>query len=190
MGDFFKHPQALVESDQIGNGTRIWAFAHVLRGAIIGENCNICDHSFVESGAKLGNNVTVKNGVAIWDKVIIEDNVFLGPNVALTNDLWPRSRHPDWQISETVIEYGASLGANATIVCGIRIGKFAMIGAGAVVTRDVPAYAICYGNPARVQGWVCACSRKLKFADNNQALCGKCGAHYSKTGQQITLLGD
>jgi UDP-2-acetamido-3-amino-2,3-dideoxy-glucuronate N-acetyltransferase len=187
MADFFKHETALVESDQIGAGTRIWAYSHVMRGAVIGENCNICDHSFIESGAILGNNVTIKNGVSVWNKVKIEDGVFLGPNAALTNDLWPRSRNSDWQASETLIEKGATVGANATVVCGIRIGAYAMIGAGAVVTRDVPSYAICYGNPARVRGWVCACANKLDFR-SSESECSKCGSWYRKADGEVMVI--
>jgi UDP-2-acetamido-3-amino-2,3-dideoxy-glucuronate N-acetyltransferase len=183
MVDFFKHETALVESEQIGAGTRIWAYAHVMKGAVIGENCNICDHSFIESGAVIGSNVTIKNGVAIWDRVTIEDYVFLGPNAALTNDLWPRSRKPDWKVSPTLIERGATIGANATIVCGIRIGAYAMIGAGAVVTRNVPAYAICYGNPARVQGWVCSCAVKLDFR-SAETTC-ECGKRYRRSNGEV-----
>jgi UDP-2-acetamido-3-amino-2,3-dideoxy-glucuronate N-acetyltransferase len=186
MTEFFQHPTAIVESEQIGAGTRIWAYAHVMRGAIIGENCNLGDHSFVESGAVLGNNVTVKNGVAIWDQVQVGDGVFLGPNAALTNDLWPRSRKPDWQIVPTIIEAGVTIGANATIVCGITIGTYAMIGAGAVVTRDVPAYALCYGNPAKVRGWVCQCGNKLLLKQNS-AQCTQCGQHYLKQSNGIAL---
>ncbi|MEW6729909.1 MAG: acyltransferase [Acidobacteriota bacterium] len=187
MADFFKHETALVESDQIGNGTRIWAYVHVMRGAIIGEHCNICDHSFIESGAVIGNNVTIKNGVSVWDKVTIEDGVFLGPNAALTNDRWPRSRNPDWQVSETLIGRGATIGANATIVCGIRIGAYAMVGAGAVITHDIPAYALCYGNPARVHGWVCVCAHKLDFA-SRQAICEKCGRRYQKNNDEVSAI--
>jgi acetyltransferase-like isoleucine patch superfamily enzyme len=187
MADFFKHDTALVESDRIGEGTRIWAYAHVMRGAVIGAHCNICDHSFVESGAIIGNDVTIKNGVSIWDKVKIEDGVFLGPNAALTNDLWPRSRKPDWQISETIIGRGATIGANATIVCGIKIGCYAMIGAGAVVTRDVPAYALCYGNPARARGWVCACAAKLDF-QGSESVCAKCGKRYQKRDNEVLAI--
>lgn len=186
MADFFTHNTALVESDQIGDGTRIWAYAHIMRGAQIGENCNVGDHSFVESGAVIGNNVTIKNGVSIWDKVTIEDGVFLGPNVALTNDLWPRSRKADWQIVSTLIQTGATIGANATIVCGISIGQYAMIGAGSVVTRNVPAYGICYGNPARHHGWICKCTKKLKF-ESDIAVC-ECGHKYKKTNSEVCLI--
>lgn len=184
MADFFKHDTALVESDEIGAGTRIWAYAHVLKGARIGTNCNIGDHCFIESGALIGNNVTIKNGVSVWDKVTIEDGVFLGPNAALTNDMWPRSRKPDWRIVGTLIERGATVGANATIVCGVRIGAYAMIGAGSVVTRDVPAYALCYGNPARVQGWVCSCGSKLDF-QGAETRCEQCQRVYHKNNNEV-----
>lgn len=186
MGDFFKHPTALVESDQIGTGTRIWAYSHIMKGAKIGEDCNICDHSFVESGAIIGSKVTLKNGVCVWDKVTIEDEVFLGPNVTLTNDLWPRSKKSDWQIVETLIKHGATIGANATIVCGVSIGKYAMIGAGSVITRDVADYALYYGNPARSRGWVCKCTKKLTF-DSNICTCS-CGYKYQKIENKVSLI--
>lgn len=185
MADFYKHETALVESDSIGAGTRVWAYAHVLKGAIIGENCNICDHCFIESGAVIGNNVTIKNGVSVWDGVKIEDGVFLGPNAALTNDLWPRSRKSDWQMVETLIERGAAIGANATIVCGIKIGAYAMIGGGSVVTRDVPAYALIYGNPAKLHGWVCACANKIAF-QTDATECGSCGKRYRKRNGEVS----
>lgn len=178
MKRFFQHPTALVESKTIGKGTRIWAYAHVMSGAVIGENCNIGDHCFIESGAVIGNNVTVKNGVSVWDHIRIEDGVFLGPETTLTNDLWPRSR-ADWQASDTVIEQGATIGANATLLCGLRIGRYAMIGAGSVVTEPVPTFALCYGNPARLHGWVCVCTHKLSF-QKRFTVCKKCGRHYLK----------
>lgn len=150
---FFKHPQALVETETIGQGTRIWAFAHVLPGARIGENCNICDGVFVENDVVLGNRVTVKCGVQLWDGVELEDDVFIGPNATFTNDLFPRSKvHPE-QFVRTVVRQGASIGANATILAGVVIGRNAMVGAGAVVTKDVPPNAIVVGNPARIKGY-------------------------------------
>jgi UDP-2-acetamido-3-amino-2,3-dideoxy-glucuronate N-acetyltransferase len=184
---FFKHETACVESQDIGSGTRIWAFAHVMSRATIGENCNICDHCFIESGAVIGNNVTIKNGVSIWDKVIIEDGAFIGPNAAFTNDLWPRSRNPNWQIKETVIGRGASIGANATILCGIHVGAFAMIGAGAVLAHDLPDHALCYGNPARIHGWVCVCSLKLEFT-GMKATCGNCGKQYRQSNDHVSII--
>jgi acetyltransferase-like isoleucine patch superfamily enzyme/dTDP-4-dehydrorhamnose 3,5-epimerase-like enzyme len=153
MRDVFVHEQALCESDNIGPGTRVWAFAHVLPGARIGEDCNICDGVFVEGEAVLGDRVTVKCGVQLWNGVSIEDDVFIGPNATFTNDPFPRSRH--WIESVgTIVRATASIGANATILPGVEIGRGAMVGAGAVVTRSVPPYAIVAGNPARIQGYV------------------------------------
>ncbi|OYT73064.1 MAG: N-acetyltransferase [Chloracidobacterium sp. CP2_5A] len=174
-----KHPTALVESDRIGRGTRIWAFAHVLPGAVIGDDCNIGDHCYIESGAIVGNRVTIKNGVSVWDGVQLGDDVFLGPNVALTNDLLPRSRKPDWVRYPTYIERGATVGANATIVCRARIGEYAMIGAGSVITRDVPPHALCFGNPATIRGWACRCGARLTF-EGEEATCRECGDRYWK----------
>ncbi len=147
--DYFKHPHALVESDKIGRDTRIWAFVHILPGAVIGEECNICDHVFIENDVIVGNRVTVKCGVQLWDGVRIGDDVFIGPNATFTNDAFPRSKQP-FDLLITRVEHGASIGANATILPGLTIGENAMVGAGAVVTRDVPANAMVVGNPARV----------------------------------------
>jgi UDP-2-acetamido-3-amino-2,3-dideoxy-glucuronate N-acetyltransferase len=150
---FFSHGTALVESDKIGKGTRIWAFAHVLPGAQIGADCNICDHVFIENDVVVGDRVTVKCGVQLWDGLKIEDDVFIGPNAAFTNDAWPRSRQ--WQnvYPKTIVRKGASIGANATILPGITIGQNAMVGAGAVVTRSVPPNAVVVGNPARITSY-------------------------------------
>ncbi len=126
-----RHPTALVESDQIGEGTNVWAYAHVMKGAVVGRNCNIGDHAFVESGAIVGDEVTIKNGVAVWQYVTVENRVFLGPNCSLTNDNRPRSKRP-WTPVATTIKEGATIGANATIVCGCHVGRYAFVGAGAV----------------------------------------------------------
>ena len=150
----FEHSNALVESEQIGPRTRIWAFAHVLRGAKIGADCNLCDHTFVENDVVLGDRVTVKSGVQIWDGIELEDDVFVGPNATFTNDKFPRSRQYDHETPRTRVRRGASIGANATILPGIEIGERAMVGAGAVVTRNVPADTIVVGNPARISGYV------------------------------------
>lgn len=150
----FQHPMALVESQCIGPGTRIWAFAHVLPGAEIGRDCNICDHVFIENDVVLGDRVTVKCGVQLWDGVKLEDDVFVGPNVTFTNDPFPRSKQRPGSFSSTRVRRGASIGANATILPGVTIGQNAMIGAGAVVTRDVPPNAIVTGNPGRISGYV------------------------------------
>jgi len=151
---FFVHPNALCESTRIGAGTRVWAFAHVLPGAAIGADCNICDGVFVENDVTVGDRVTVKCGVQLWDGVTLEDDVFIGPNVTFTNDRMPRSKQYPDEFLRTRVEAGASIGANATILPGLTIGRSAMVGAGAVVTRSVPPYAIVVGNPARLTGYV------------------------------------
>lgn len=158
----FIHPQAIVESEDIGAGTRVWAFAHVMKNARIGKGCNIGDHSFVETGAIIGNDCTIKNGVSVWDGVEMGDLVFVGPNVAFTNDTIPRSKvyHP--KPERTRILEGASIGANATILSGITIGKYAMIGAGSVVTKDVKDFELVFGSPARHAGWVNKAGEKVE----------------------------
>lgn len=150
----FIHPQALCESSAIGSGSRIWAFAHVLPGARIGRDCNICDGVFVENDVTVGDRVTVKCGVQLWDGIRLEDDVFVGPNATFTNDRFPRSKAYPEKFALTVVQHGASIGANATILPGIEIGAGAMVGAGAVVTRSVPPNAIVVGNPARITGYV------------------------------------
>ncbi len=152
----FKHPAAIVETDQIGDGTRIWAFAHILPGARIGRDCNICDHTFIENHVVIGDRVTIKCGVQVWDGVSIEDDVFIGPNATFTNDNFPRSKaHQKLEeIPRTCVKSGASIGANATVLPGITIGERAMVGAGAVVTRSIPPDTIVVGNPARIVGYV------------------------------------
>lgn len=152
MGDaeHFEHPQALVESEQIGPGTRVWAFAHVLPGARIGRDCNICDHTFIENDVVVGDRVTVKCGVQLWDGLRVEDDVFIGPNATFTNDPSPRSKEYLDEYPVTVLERGCSIGANATLLPGITVGRKAMVGAGAVVTTSVPPNAVVVGNPARI----------------------------------------
>lgn len=151
----YLHPQALVEPGaQIGAKTRVWAFTHILPGARIGEDCNICDHTFIENDVVLGNRVTIKCGVQLWDGVVLEDDVFVGPNASFCNDSFPRSKKFPAKFERTLVRQGASIGSNATILSGVVIGKNAMIGAGAVVTKDVPANAIVVGNPAHIKGYV------------------------------------
>jgi UDP-2-acetamido-3-amino-2,3-dideoxy-glucuronate N-acetyltransferase len=154
MNEVFVHPQAICESTHIGERTRIWAFSHVLKDAKIGADCNICDGVFIENDVIVGDRVTIKSGVQLWDGLRVDDDVFIGPNATFTNDHFPRSRV--WQEVHPVtrIHAGASIGANATILPGITIGNGAMIGAGAVVTKDVPANAIVYGNPGQIRGYV------------------------------------
>jgi acetyltransferase-like isoleucine patch superfamily enzyme/dTDP-4-dehydrorhamnose 3,5-epimerase-like enzyme len=154
MNKPFFHPQSLCESANIGNGTRVWAFAHILPKAVIGQDCNICDHVFIENDVVVGDRVTVKCGVQLWDGVRVENDVFIGPNATFTNDKFPRSRAYQEKLPTTVVETGASIGANATILPGITIGMRAMVGAGAVVTRSVPPRAVVMGNPARITGYV------------------------------------
>src|SRR5512133_3771920 len=147
---YFKHDAAIVESQAVGDGTRIWAFAHVLPGASIGRDCNICDHVFIENDVTIGDRVTVKCGVQLWDGVTIESDVFIGPNATFTNDPFPRSRQRPGRFLRTVVKKGASIGANATLLPGLTIGERAMIAAGAVLTHDAPPNAILAGNPARI----------------------------------------
>lgn len=150
----YVHPQGICESENVGEGTRVWAFAHVLPGARIGADCNICDHVFVENDVVIGDRVTIKCGVQVWDGVTLDDDVFVGPNVTFTNDPMPRSKVYPAEFAETVVAHGATLGGGSVILPGVRIGRSAMIGAGAVVTKDVPPNAIVVGNPARIVGYV------------------------------------
>jgi acetyltransferase-like isoleucine patch superfamily enzyme len=154
MASAFIHQMALCESANVGAGTRVWAFAHILKGAVVGADCNICDHVFIENDVVIGDRVTIKSGVQLWDGVRIADDVFVGPNATFSNDKYPRSRQYQAKVEETHIGRGASIGAGAVILPGLRIGSRAMIGAGAVVTHDVPAKAIVSGNPARIVGYV------------------------------------
>lgn len=179
---YFKHPLALVESDAIGAGTRIWAWAHVMKGARLGADCNIGEHCFIEQGVVLGDRVTVKNGVSIWDGVTAEDDVFFGPNAVLTNDLRPRSKVRREACVPTLIKQGATIGANATVLCGVTIERYGMVGAGAVVTRDVPPHALVIGSPARIVGFVCRCGARLG-EDRVTVSCADCGTGYDLTGK-------
>jgi acetyltransferase-like isoleucine patch superfamily enzyme len=157
---FTCHPSADVKSDRIGRGTTIWQYAVVAAGARIGEDCNINCHTFVEGEAQIGSRVTLKVGVSIWSGVTLEDDVFVGPNATFTNDLRPRSKRPR-PLVPTLVKQGASIGAAATVVCGITIGRYAMVGAGALVTRDVPDHALVVGAPARIVGWVDEAGERL-----------------------------
>lgn len=149
-----KHPLADIQSTNIGPGTNIWQFCVVLQGAHIGADCNLCAHVLVENDVQIGDRVTIKSGVQLWDGVTVEDDVFIGPNVTFTNDLVPRSKQYPESFARTVIRKGASIGANATIVAGHTIGEYALIGAGSVVTKDVPPHTVWYGNPAVQRGYV------------------------------------
>jgi len=173
----FIHPRALVDEDAaIGPHTRVWAFAHVVSGAVVGADCNLCDHTFVEGGVRVGDRVTIKSGVYLWDGLQVADDVFIGPAAVFGNDRRPRSKQYPSAFPVTTLEAGCSIGAGAIVLPGITIGHRAMIGAGAVVTRDVPSHALVVGNPARPRGWVCSCGEKLAFAERHAA-CG-CGRRF------------
>ena len=175
--DVFSHPQALVESTSIGKGTKIFAFSHVMKGAVIGEACKIADGVFVETGAVVGNRVTIKNGISLWDGVTIEDDVFLGPHAIFTNVAKPRAflkRKPE-EFGKTLVKAGATLGAGVVIVCGHTVGAYAFVAAGAVVTRDVPDYGLVKGNPARLAAFVCKCLNTQFKLGVKTGKCADCG---------------
>jgi UDP-2-acetamido-3-amino-2,3-dideoxy-glucuronate N-acetyltransferase len=182
--DCFIHDLAVCDSRQIGEGTRIWAFSHVLREAKIGSHCNLGEHVFIENRVTIGDHCTIKNGVAIWDLVTLEDGVFVGPYVVFINDLRPRAflRRPD-AFLPTLLKRGATIGANSTIVCGTNIGEYAFVGAGAVVVRDVPAHALVVGNPARIVGRVCYCGTRLDEHD----FCADCELPLVANSQAETI---
>jgi UDP-2-acetamido-3-amino-2,3-dideoxy-glucuronate N-acetyltransferase len=179
----FVHPSGLCESDDVGVGTRVWAFAHVLEGASVGRDCNICDGAYVEGGAVVGDRVTIKNQVMVFAGVSVADDVFLGPGVTFTNDLRPRAhvkKHGD-ELATTRVERGATLGARVVVVCGVSIGAHAFVGAGTVVTRDIPDHGFVVGNPGRRIGWACVCGRRLP-AD----LGCECGRRFALEDDQLT----
>lgn len=180
--NYFAHEKALVHPGAVvGEGTRIWAFANVLDGAVIGSHCNICDGCFVEKGAVVGQHVTLKNHVCLWDGVTLKDDVFVGASVIFINDRYPRSNRKDaWTLERTTVEQGATVGAGSTILCGLTIGRYAVVGAGSVVTKSVLPFTIVCGNPARFQGYACRCGRKL----NHDLKCS-CGLSYRLEGPQI-----
>lgn len=166
----------------MGEGTRVWAFAHVMEGAVVGRACNICDHTFVEAGARIGDGVVVKNGVQVWDGVTLEDRVFVGPNATFTNDLRPRAGRGGFDLVPTRVCRGATIGAGATVVCGATIGESAFVAAAALVVGDVPAHAFMAGAPARRRGWVCECARTL-----GPDLACACGRRYRLADEKSGL---
>jgi len=183
--EYFVHPTAVVEDGaEIGEGTKIWHFAHVRRGAKIGRYCNIGKDVYIDVGVEIGDYVKIQNGVSVYRGVKLEDYVFVGPYAVFTNDKYPRAFSTDWEIVPTLVKRGASIGANATIICGVTIGEYAMVGAGAVVTRDVPDYGLVVGNPARLRGFVCVCGRPLKeLVERRREVvvykCRRCGREIS-----------
>lgn len=196
--DYFVHESAFVDDGAIiGKGTKIWHFCHIMSGAEIGENCVLGQNVFVSGRAKVGNNVRIQNNVSVYDLVTIEDSVFCGPSMVFTNVLTPRAeiRRSIEEYSPTLVKQGATIGANATVVCGHTIGRYAFVGAGSVVTKDVPDYALVYGNATKIAGWMCECGEKLKFGTGNPhggdsitecAECGKCGKRYRKQELVVT----
>jgi UDP-2-acetamido-3-amino-2,3-dideoxy-glucuronate N-acetyltransferase len=185
---YFIHPTAVVDEPvEIGQGTKIWHFTHIMSGARMGENCVIGQNVFIGSGAVLGNNIKVQNNVSIYDGVILEDDVFCGPSMVFTNVFNPRSfisRKKEFR--NTLVKRGATVGANVTIVCGNTIGQYAFIGAGSVVTRDVPDYGLVYGNPGKVKGWVCQCAEEI-ILRSGKAKCRMCGRKYKKGKTGVKL---
>src|SRR5437870_6597396 len=189
MPDYFVHESSYVDDGaQIGRGTKIWHFSHVMPGAVIGDRCNLGQNVVVMPGTRIGNNVKIQNNVSIYEGVTLEDDVFCGPSCVFTNVLTPRShvsRKSEYQ--QTLVRRGAAIGANATVVCGVTIGEYAFIGAGAVVTADVAPYALMLGVPARRAGWMCQCGERLHL-DGALAGCPRCGSRYrEKAGELITI---
>ena len=187
---FFAHETAVVdEPASIGDGTKIWHFSHIMSGATIGSGCNIGQNVFIGSTAQIGNNVKIQNNVSVYDGIVIEDDVFCGPSCVFTNVIRPRSAFPrkDRTFDTTVVKEGATIGANATIICGTTIGEHALIGAGSVVTKDVLPYSLYFGNPARRRGWVCECGGKLSGPAHNKKeyVCPACAKKYRKKGKGI-----
>ncbi|MBZ5554124.1 MAG: N-acetyltransferase [Acidobacteriia bacterium] len=185
--DYFVHPSSFVdEGAEIGSGTKIWHFCHVMPRARIGKNCNLGQNVHVASDVTIGNNVKIQNNVSLYTGVVIEDDAFLGPSMVFTNVINPRShvsRRGEYQT--TLVKRGASIGANATILCGVTLGRYCFVGAGAVVSKDIPEYALVYGNPARIRGWMCQCGIKLSLkadATEGESGCPSCQTRYVMRG--------
>jgi len=189
---YFAHESSYVDEPcEIGAGTKIWHFSHVMKDCVIGQDCNLGQNVVVSPGCTIGNNVKIQNNVSIYTGVIIEDDVFCGPSMVFTNVINPRSHvERKSEYKQTLLKKGATIGANSTIVCGITLGRYVFVGAGAVVTKDMPDYAMIYGNPARIKGWTCYCGVKLDLsaADDSQekCKCSSCGKEYNKSGHSVT----
>jgi UDP-2-acetamido-3-amino-2,3-dideoxy-glucuronate N-acetyltransferase len=190
---YFVHETAVVDEPvSIGEGTKIWHFSHIMAGAKIGKGCSIGQNVYIGATAEIGDNVKIQNNVSVYEGVVIEDSVFCGPSCVFTNVIRPRSAFPriDRTFDTTIVRKGATIGANASIVCGITIGEHSFIGAGSVVTKDVPAYALCFGNPARRRGWICECGGKLddSASGSKNLVCSACPRKYRKKGKRIERL--
>jgi UDP-2-acetamido-3-amino-2,3-dideoxy-glucuronate N-acetyltransferase len=190
MADYFVHESSYVdEGAEIGAGTKIWHFCHVMGKSKIGERCNIGQNVLVSPDVTIGNNVKIQNNVSLYTGVIVEDDAFLGPSMVFTNVFNPRSHiNRKNEYMTTLVKKGSSIGANATIVCGTTLGRYCFVGAGSVVTKDVPDYALVYGSPARVRGWMCQCGEQIRFEEKDgveKAVCAACGDAYSKQGQVV-----
>jgi UDP-2-acetamido-3-amino-2,3-dideoxy-glucuronate N-acetyltransferase len=185
--DYFVHASSYVDDPcSIGTGTKVWHFSHVMKNAQIGVNCNIGQNVVISPDVVIGNNVKIQNNVSVYTGCILEDDVFCGPSMVFTNVVNPRShivRKDEYKT--TLVRKGATLGANCTVVCGTTIGRYAFVGAGSVVTHDIPDYALVYGNPARTRGWMCGCGIRLEFSGKGSGKCQSCGAEYVKSGEQI-----
>ena len=194
MADYFVHESSYIdEGAEIGAGTKIWHFCHVMPRARIGERCNIGQNVLVSPDVTVGNNVKIQNNVSLYTGVVVEDDAFLGPSMVFTNVINPRSHvNRKDQYKTTLVRKGASIGANATIICGVTLGCYCFVGAGSVVTRDVPDHALIYGSPARIHGWMCQCGEQLTFTDQDggeSATCHSCGTAYRKQGQIVSPEG-
>ncbi len=191
MGNaYFSHETAIIdEGCVIGKGTRIWHYSHIMTGAVLGDNCNLGQNVFIGSGVVIGNNVKIQNNVSVYTGVICENDVFLGPSMVFTNVINPRSAvNRKEEFLKTLVRQGATIGANATILCGKTIGKYAFIGAGAVVTKDVPDYALVTGNPAKHSGWMSEYGHRLSFNEQNRAVCPESHEEYELNNHTVTKI--